>query len=42
MGLAIVKHICNLTDADMGLMSKPGAGTKIVIVWDRGNAESVK
>ena len=38
LGLAIVKHICNLTDADVNLMSKPGVGTKIVIVWGRGNA----
>lgn len=37
LGLAIVKHICNLTDADVNLMSKPGIGTKIVIVWCRGN-----
>ncbi len=38
LGLAIVKHICNLTDADVNLTSKPGVGTKIVIVWGRGNA----
>lgn len=37
LGLAIVKHICNLTDADVDLMSKPGVGTKVVIVWERGN-----
>ena len=42
LGLAIVKHICNLTDADVNLMSKPGIGTKIVIVWGMGNAEMVK
>lgn len=40
--LAIVKHICNLTDADVNLMSKPGIGTKIIIVWDRGSAEMVR
>lgn len=40
LGLAIVKHICNLTDADVNLMSKPGIGTKIVIVW--GSAEMVR
>ena len=38
LGLAIVKHICNLTDAGVNLMSKPGGGTKIVIVWGRGSA----
>ncbi len=39
LGLAIINHICNLTDADVKLMSKPGVGTKIVIVWGRDNAE---
>lgn len=38
LGLAIVKHICNLTNAEVDLMSKPGVGTKIVIVWCVGNA----
>ncbi|NBH82735.1 hypothetical protein D7X88_07605 [bacterium C-53] len=38
LGLAIVKHICNLTDADVDLMSKPGVGIKVFIVWDRGGA----
>ena len=28
--------------ADVNLMSKPGIGTKIVIVWGMGNAEMVK
>ncbi len=38
LGLVIVKHICNLTDADVDLMSKPGVGTKVFIVRDRGGA----
>lgn len=38
LGLAIVKHICNLTDAEVSLMSRPGAGTKIFIVWGGANA----
>lgn len=42
LGLTIVKHICNLTDADVNLMSKLGTGTKIVIVWGRGSAEMVR
>ena len=42
LGLAIVKHICNLTDADVSLTSKPGGGTKILVVWGRGSARMIK